>query len=665
MSVSKMKKLTMVLMKQDAGRVMRKLMWLGVVEVEKLSDCEAFSGLHTQYDTEKSGALSDVSELEVAISAVSEYGKVSAGLFSPLPSVNRTDFDAGRIGELTYNDYTDKAREINSTYKEIQSLSEEFNYLKGQMTALVPWLSYDMMLSEKSTALTKTVLGTLPKSVSDEKLSLSDPDNKIYAVTDSVGEDKNVRYVSITYLTETEEETLKFLSKNGFTRLEFPGHTGTPAGEITKIRRRLAELETDMDTLRLRISDAAVDFDGLRIALDMARTAAGIADAKQKLLCTDRTVILSGWIPAEYTGDLDKELMRESVYYEYSDPEEGDDVPVHLVNEKPAGYFESVVSMYSLPAYRTFDPTFIMMIFFFVIFGIMLADVVYGLILSLGCLFIIKKANVSKGVKDMCAMFGVCGISCIIWGVLFGSYLGDFPEQFMKSMFGVDITVWKAMDIVSQSMTFIVMALAIGAIHMLTGMGIRFYVLCKNGQVLSAIFDEGSWFVVFAGIGIYFLNSTAGIVVACTGVAMLILTQGRHEKNIFMKLIKGVGSLYGLINYMADMISYSRIMALGLASAIIANVFNTIAVMGGPTFIGVIMFVLVILLGHGLNLAINILGTFVHTSRLQFIEFFGKFYEDGGRPFVPVSPDVTNSEIVKDKNPELQNPNTNINSIGG
>ena len=305
--------------------------------------------------------------------------------------------------------------------------------------------------------------------------------------------------------------------------------------------------------------------------------------------------------------------------------------------------------MYSLPAYRTFDPTFIMMIFFFVIFGIMLADVVYGLILSLGCLFIIKKANVSKGVKDMCAMFGVCGISCIIWGVLFGSYLGDFPEQFMKSMFGVDITVWKAMDIVSQSMTFIVMALAIGAIHMLTGMGIRFYVLCKNGQVLSAIFDEGSWFVVFAGIGIYFLNSTAGIVVACTGVAMLILTQGRHEKNIFMKLIKGVGSLYGLINYMADMISYSRIMALGLASAIIANVFNTIAVMGGPTFIGAIMFVLVILLGHGLNLAINILGTFVHTSRLQFIEFFGKFYEDGGEPFDPFRKKTKYIKISQDE----------------
>lgn len=655
MSVSKMKKLTMVLMKQDAGRIMRRLMWLGVVEVEKLSGSdEIISERMTQFEAEKATSVSDAAELEAAISAVSKYGEVRSGLFSPPPTVSREDFDAGIIGDLTYSELLEKAREINFTVKELDNLNEEYGSLKGQMTSLLPWLQYDMRLSDNSTALTKTVLGTFPKSVSDEKLRLADPEDTISAVTDEVWTDKNVRYVSVTYLADTEEETLRFLSKNGFTRLEFPGHTGTPAGEITKIRERIEELESDTESLRLRIADGAKNCDGFKIALDMANTGTGIADAKERLMCTERTVILSGWIPAEYTKELDAELARETVYYEYGEPEEGDDVPVHLVNSKPAGYFESVVSMYSLPAYGTFDPTRIMMVFFFIIFGMMLADVVYGLILSLGCLFIIKKARVSRGVKNMCAMFGVCGISCIIWGVIFGSYLGDFPQQFMKSMFGVDISIWKAMDIVAQSMTFIVMALAVGAVHMLTGMGIRFYVLCKNGQVFSAIFDEGSWFVVFAGIGLYFLNSTAGIIVACTGVGMLILTQGRHEKNIFMKFIKGIGSLYGLINYMADLISYSRIMALGLASAIIANVFNTIAVMGGPTIFGVLMFVLVILLGHALNLAINILGTFVHTSRLQFIEFFGKFYEDGGRPFVPVSPDVTNSEIVNEKTQKLK-----------
>lgn len=649
MSVSKMKKLTMALMKQDAGRIMRKLMWLGVVEVEKLQDDISLSERQTLYDTEKASAQSEAEELMAAVAAVSEYGEVRSGLFSPLPAVSREDFDAGNIGELTYIQLLDKARQINLTVKELEALGGEREALKSRLSSLIPWLSYDMRLSDSSTSLTRTVLGTLPKSIGDERLEALDGENRIYAVTDEVGRDRNVRYISVTYLISNEEETMRFLSRCGFTRIEFPGLSGTPAGEATKIRERLEELERDTSLLAKSVEDASESFDGLRVALDMANTRVRLADTKQRLLCTDRTVILSGWIPLEYTKALDTEMSKETVYYEYSEPEEGDDVPVHLVNGKPARYFESVVSMYSLPAYGTFDPTSIMMIFFFIIFGIMLADVVYGLILSLGCLIIVKKANVSREVKNVCAMFGVCGVSSIIWGIIFGSYLGDFPQQFMKSMFGIDINIWMAMDIVTQSMAFIALALAVGAAHMLTGMGIRFYVLCKSGQPWSAVFDEGSWFVLFAGVGLYFLNTTAGIAVAGAGIAMLVLTQGRHEKNIFMKLLKGIGSLYGIINYLADMISYTRIMALGLASAIIANVFNMIATMGGPTLIGVVMFVLVILLGHALNLAINILGTFVHTSRLQFIEFFGKFYEDGGRPFIPVTPDITNSEILKEK----------------
>ena len=152
----------------------------------------------------------------------------------------------------------------------------------------------------------------------------------------------------------------------------------------------------------------------------------------------------------------------------------------------------------------------------------------------------------------------------------------------MKEFFGIDIKVWAALDIMTESIIFLIISLALGAVHMLTGMGIRFYVLWMSGDKFAAIFDEGSWFVLFGGVGLFFLNSTAGIILSSVGVAMLILTQGRREKNIFMKAVKGIGSLYSLINLMSVLLSYSRIMALGLSSAVVASVFNILATMGGP-----------------------------------------------------------------------------------
>ena len=152
-------------------------------------------------------------------------------------------------------------------------------------------------------------------------------------------------------------------------------------------------------------------------------------------------------------------------------------------------------------------------------------------------------------------------------------------------------------------------------------------------------------FFLFGGAGLFFISKAVGITVAAIGVAMLILTQGRREKNIVMKAVKGVGSLYRLINLMSDLLSYSRIMALGLSSAVVASVFNILATMGGPTPLGIIMLIIIIPLGHLLNLAINLLGTFVHTGRLQYVEFFGKFFEDGGRPFKPIKPEISHSVI--------------------
>ena len=291
-----------------------------------------------------------------------------------------------------------------------------------------------------------------------------------------------------------------------------------------------------------------------------------------------------------------------------------------------------------------------MSLFYFLIFGMMLADVVYGLLLVVFGLLIYKVLDVGEGVKSLSLMFAYCGISCMLFGFLFGGYFGDLPVKILQSMLGdssvTSLAVWFDPVTGSGPIYFIAVSLGAGVLHLLCGMGVKAVLLIKEGKVFDAIFDIGSWYVLFAGIGLLFAVPTAGGIVAAVGVLMLVLTQGRGEKNPVMKLLKGVLSLYDIVNYVADLLSYTRIMALGLASAIVASVVNTLATLNGNSVLGWILMTVIVLFGHTINIAINLLGSFVHTSRLQYIEFFGKFYEYGGREIKPVVPETQYTKIV-------------------
>ena len=268
------------------------------------------------------------------------------------------------------------------------------------------------------------------------------------------------------------------------------------------------------------------------------------------------------------------------------------------------------------------------------------------------CFAAVKILKPGERMERFLKMFGYCGISCMIFGVLFGAYFGDFPLAIMRNMMGMSeeelpnlallgsdaANVAVLFDPLQNPMAFLVVSLGIGAIHLIAGMAVKFVLLCREGKVWDAIFDIGAYWVLFAGLGLLALVPAVGKWVAIAGVVLIVLTHGRAEKNIVMKFVKGLLGLYDLISYASDLLSYSRILALGLAAGIIAQVVNILGTMGGATVPGIIGLVVVFLLGHVLNIGINVLGTFVHTSRLQYIEFFNKFYEDGGVEFDPALP---------------------------
>ena len=640
MAVSKMKKLSLIALRQDADAIANLLIRLSCVEVTAIPSAESET-IGQAYDSgEKLNALNArLHSVDTAIPLLEACGTGKKPLFGRRMSASFSDI------EKDTPDF-ERALAVAARTEEISARLSELRAERAQeetrLASLKPWLSYDLPFSVTETKSTQLLFGTLPLSctVADTVASVNADEATPDCAIEEISADAVCRYVAVLCSIDDDADILPALSAKGFVRLDFSGYREMPQKEYDKLLRLLEKQQTEADALNTELTGLAGELPKLKAAGDILQTRINAADAQSRMCCTGETVVLSGWVPLKAAARLEKELDGFLCSYELSDPEEGDDPPVLLLNKKNLDPFEMVIGMYSLPKYGTFDPTFIMSIFYFIIFGFMLGDVVYGLILTVGCFLALKLLDLRGGSARLIKLFGICGISCMLAGVLFGSYFGDFITVFQEKMLGIENPVSLAIlfDPVQDPISFLILSLAVGAVHLLVGMGIKAYVLIKTGHPWAALFDVGSWYVLFAGIALYFLSPMAGMVAVGLGALMLIVSQGREKKGFFGKLFGGVLSLYDIVNYVADLLSYSRIMALGMSSAVIASVINIISTLKGPSVGGYIMMVAVLIFGNVVNLAINLLGSFVHTSRLQYIEFFGKFYESGGRAFDPVVP---------------------------
>lgn len=640
MAVVTMKKLSLVATKNDCDMMIKSLMWLEGVEVSEiiLDESEPQNKINVEFEAERQMTEQRIAALERAIEILKPYDNTKRGLFDKKPKINKEFFD-----EMSgVSSAQELAGSVIKTYDELIEQYAQQKKNRYKITSLEPWTVSDIPLDYTGTRETGHVFGTLPISSKIEDIA-----DELYDITsdfyiEEVNRDKIARYVSVYYLDDSDEDVIGTLSSLGFMKVDFDD--SCTAGEAKQACLRTdSEIRRKIEGIEKRLVDSVKEIEKLKTAYDMEKCELERIKAKLKLFCTESTVILTGWLPESETQRFENQVKDINCYFKFDDPSEGDDVPVLLDNNKIAEPFEQVIDMYSLPAYKTFDPTAIMSVIFFAIFGLMLGDFVYGLVLSLGGLFILKKADLPKGTRKLVKMFAICGISCMISGVIFGSYLGNLPSMINEKMLGGEpLTTYLLMDLLEKPLEFLILSIVAGIVHLLCGLAIKFYILCKSGDVFGAIFDIGSWFVVFAGAGVALaVNSQIGIYITLIGVAMIVLTAGRDKKNLFAKLFGGILGLYNIVGYMSDLLSYSRIMALGLASAVIAMVVNILATLMGPSLLGWIFMVIILVVGHVANLAINLLGSFVHTSRLQYIEFFGKFYEDGGKPFEPLAPNTT------------------------
>ncbi len=660
MSVSKMKKLTVFVHKTEADAVVHCLVRQRCVDVSELVPEEGqYATERSQCDERRAALEKSVAEIEEAIRLLNRYAKKAKSLVHPKIRVNTDQFIK-----------SGKDVQARAAVKETLQTAEHQNELKAEMSArenevmsAEPYLEFDLPLNFSGTVSTSHMLGSLPSAVDLDNVGKDLYDTG--AIADLISESAHGKYISVICHRSDRERTEAVLASYGFLRAGFDDVNMRAEQYVGQALERQSQIAQENEGLEAKFAELAKSLDDIEILSDREKTALAEVIQRQKTVTTDCTVMLAGWVPEQSQKKVETVLSEYDCAYDLAEPTEEDNPPILLENNGFAKNFEWVLGMYSYPAYGKFDPTFIMSIFYFIIFGIMFADAGYGLVLSLACFAALKLMKPGPSMERFLKMFGYCGISCIIFGILFGAYFGDLPLAIMRNMMGMaeeelpnlallgstGANVAVLFDPLQNPMGFLLVSLGIGAVHLIAGMAVKFVLLCKEGKVLDAILDIGAYWLLFAGIAMIFLLPSVGKWVVIAAVALIVLTHGRAEKNIIMKLGKGLLGLYDLISYASDLLSYSRILALGLAAGIIGQVVNILGTMMGPTPAGFIVLVLAFLVGHLLNIAINVLGTFVHTARLQYIEFFGKFYEDGGVEFDPALPsEQYTSESTNEQN---------------
>ena len=461
-------------------------------------------------------------------------------------------------------------------------------------------------------------------------------------VIDIINSDKDMNYITAISLKSAEEKVTGLLKQFGFNEISFKGFEGTVEENLERIEKEKVVLAEEAELVKGELADMTAVIKDIEEYFDMLNIAAEKERVKSKILKTKKTFYLEGWIPGRYVDQAQNLLDGMGAVCKVRDPEEGEEVPVLLNNSGFFTPFESITEMYSLPAYKGFDPTSIYAFFYALFFGMMLSDAGYGIMMTVGCFVILKKFDLEGTMAKMMKLFFYCGISTTFWGAMFGGWFGDIVQVFSRTFLGNEIIikpVW--FNPLDDPMLLLIFSLGLGVVHLFIGMGIKAYMQIKEGQWFEALCDEGFWYFTILGLLGWLAGgmvmpglSNVGMWLAIIGMAGLLLTGGRHNKGIG-KITGGLGNIYNITSYMSDILSYARILALGLATGVIAQVVNTMGSLFGGGPVGFIILLVVFVFGHILNFAINVLGAFIHSSRLQYVEFFGKFYEDGGEPFDP------------------------------
>ena len=650
MAIVKMKGLRLLAMRSDREALLELLQGMGCVEIDEPDqDPQTWQGLLSQLGSQTlsrpdgqalSQAREDLQAAQRALAVLKRHGDKGRGLLAPRPRLTRQQlFDGEEQGKQA-------VQQVLEADRQLAALEAQHSKLLTQRAALAPWLELNIPLDTASTQEMVVQFGTVTAGVELEQVQRAGEGASELAQLTQASVDRDVRYCLLVCHTSAQEEVLQALRDFGWSRMNLSGWTGTAKENDQRIARELEQNEQESAQAEQQLAQLTSLAEPIRQAADRASVRINREEGRSRLLDTEKTFLLEGWVPAEKWPELESQLKNYPCAWELRDPteEEYPKVPVKLKNNWFTRPLSMVTEMYSLPAYNGLDPNPLMAPFFILFYGIMMADMGYGLLMMIASVVVLKKSRPRAGMHNFFALLGLCGVSTFIMGALTGGFFGDFISQLLKLINPESTFVWfwpTLFTPLEDTMMILVGAMALGFVQILVGMAISFVKKLRRGQVMDAIWEEVTWWVVFAGLALAILGVTNLVIIL--GGVMVVAGPILTEKG-FGKITGIFGSLYNHVTgYFGDILSYSRLMALMLAGSVIAQVFNTLGAIPG----NVVIFIIISMLGNALNFALNLLGCYVHDLRLQCLEYFNKFYEDGGKPFRPMKLDTNYYDVVK------------------
>lgn len=629
-----MKHLRLLGMESEREALLKAMQDMECVEISSIDVSEEAlkSGFAKPDDKALMSAQEASRAYRTALASLDRFAPEKKGMFRKRQGVSRAAFFSAESEENART----AAETINKDTRRLGEIESERTKNEALRATLAPWLTVDAPLGGADGALA-VFFGTVGLNVTDDALKALADSLDGLLTWQQASSDRSLRYLLVMCHGSVKERALSALRDLGFSTVSFRGMTGTAKENDKALAENLAALEKERQEIEQRIAGLGGKREALLEASDRAAIALRREEAKSRLVGTDKVFLLEGWLPADRCAEIEKTLKPFTCAIETREPTEDEypQVPVQLKNNKLTRPLNMVTEMYSLPAYGTLDPNPLMAPFFILFYGIMMADMGYGLLMMIASVIISKKYRPKGTSGELFSLLGLCGISTFIMGALTGGFFGDFLTQLVAIVSpGTVFALPKLFDPLDDLTMILIGSMALGMVQIVTGMAISLIEKCKRKKFLDAFFEEITWWIVFIGIALLALGKGAAVLyVGCALVLLGPIVQGKG----WGKLTGVFGSLYNHVTgYFGDILSYTRLMALMLAGSVIAQVFNMLAAMPG----NVIAFIIISMLGNAMNFGLNLLGCYVHDLRLQCLEFFNKFYVDGGKPFRPMTLDT-------------------------
>lgn len=636
MAIVKMKKFTLLTFESKKQKLLKEIQGLSNVEfinlqdedfLEKYEDLKQLSKDNNELECSK--YEENLSKAKFGVEFLSKYVPKKSGLKALREEKLTLTLDEldERFKNSNWIASYDKAKEKE---EELAKLDSQVTKLQAEIETLTPWQDLDVAFNElKTLKNTSYYLGIIAKSYEDNLIQeLSD------AYIEILSRSTNEINLLILANKEYDKSITEALRSAGFNSFKTE-HEGVPLKLILDFKHQIEELQSKKFFVKEEIADLEEDLRSLELAYDYFASKVERNRVSNNFLKTKNVCAIQGWIADEDSDALRticNNSLNDDYYIEFEEvkEEEVDNVPIKLKNGELVSAFESVTGMYSYPKYNEIDPTPLLAPFYLIFFGMMVADAGYGLIVLILSFLALKFLKLSDSVKDFTKFFFYLSFPTIFFGLIYGSFFGDMvklPTQLI--------------DTNKDVMTIVTLSLTLGIIQIFFGLFIKVYTLVRVGKGKDALLDAGSWIITLLSIGgisaVSFLDlpkflGTVFIITMIIGMVLIVIAGGRAEKSIGAKAGQGLYSLYGISGYVGDLVSYTRLMALGLAGGSIAGALNLL-INTLPGVAAIIIGPVLFILFHIFNLGLSLLGAYVHTARLQYVEYFSKFYEGGGRPF--------------------------------